>query len=409
MSIRRSGVNKMIETLVRKFMADSYYYRKNLLGEDSRYTLFQKRGPEGAVLHSVGCNIDKALDAIAHWNRMDFTAASIHGFIDAHSGILYQTMPWNFRAPHCGGALNDTHVGIEMCEPPRSVMYYPDPDHSSRIVVVDMEKARAMVTLTYLSAVEQFANLTIQFGWDPMKPGVILSHAEGYKLGKASNHGDPEHLWNQLGLGFTMDTFRQAVANRVKEKLKPVKEPTGDKHSKYADAATTWATEKKLFQGDGAGNFDWMLQMDREQAATILYRYAELCGMDVTGHVDMSGYSDAGKVSGYAVEPIAWAIGTGLIKGVTKTTLDPKGACTRGQWVTMLHRMYGLPKVNEAAEIFTDVAGSAYYSEAVMWAAVNEVVNGVGEGKFEPDEIVTREQAAATLYRLMTGCEMPRV
>jgi len=44
-----------------------------------------------------------------------------------------------------------------------------------------------------------------------MADGVIISHKEGHQRGVASNHGDPEHLWNGLGMGYTMDTFRKAV------------------------------------------------------------------------------------------------------------------------------------------------------------------------------------------------------
>ena len=50
---------------------------------------------------------------------------------------------------------------------------------------------------------------------DPLGDGVIVSHKEGHKRGIASNHGDPEHLWKQLGMGYTMDTFRKAVKNAM--------------------------------------------------------------------------------------------------------------------------------------------------------------------------------------------------
>lgn len=50
-----------------------------------------------------------------------------------------------------------------------------------------------------------------KYGPDPLADGVIISHKEGHSRGIASNHGDPEHLWSQLGMGYTMDTFREAV------------------------------------------------------------------------------------------------------------------------------------------------------------------------------------------------------
>lgn len=54
-----------------------------------------------------------------------------------------------------------------------------------------------------------------QFGLDPLKDGVIVSHREGHSRGIASNHGDPEHLWNQLGTGYTMNGFRAAVKSAM--------------------------------------------------------------------------------------------------------------------------------------------------------------------------------------------------
>ena len=64
---------------------------------------------------------------------------------------------------------------------------------------------------TYKAAVELFAYLCQQYGLDPLKDGVIVSHREGHARGIASNHGDPEHLWKGLGMSYTMDTFRAAV------------------------------------------------------------------------------------------------------------------------------------------------------------------------------------------------------
>ena len=56
-----------------------------------------------------------------------------------------------------------------------------------------------------------------EYDLDPLADGVIISHAEGHKRGIASNHGDPEHLWRQLGMGYTMDGFRKDVKNSMKE------------------------------------------------------------------------------------------------------------------------------------------------------------------------------------------------
>lgn len=76
--------------------------------------------------------------------------------------------------------------------------------------------AKAVAKRTYEAAVELFAYLCKEYKLDPLEDGVILSHAEGHKRGIASNHGDPEHLWKQLGMGYTMDGFRKEVKSAMK-------------------------------------------------------------------------------------------------------------------------------------------------------------------------------------------------
>ena len=66
-----------------------------------------------------------------------------------------------------------------------------------------------MVQRTYDTAVALFAHLCTKYKLNPMTD--IISHKEGAAKGIASNHGDPEHLWKQLGMGYTMNTFRKAV------------------------------------------------------------------------------------------------------------------------------------------------------------------------------------------------------
>ena len=68
---------------------------------------------------------------------------------------------------------------------------------------------------TYEAAVELFAYLCKLYGLNPTADGVIISHREGHARGIASNHGDPEHLWNGLGMGYTMNTFRKDVKEKM--------------------------------------------------------------------------------------------------------------------------------------------------------------------------------------------------
>lgn len=87
----------------------------------------------------------------------------------------------------------------------------------------------------------------------------------------------------------------------------------------------------------------------------------------------------------------------GLFSGTSATTFAPDMVMTRGMLVTVLHRWAGTPESEKSD--FTDVAAGSWYAAAVDWAAAEGVVNGVGNGKFDPDGSVTREQIATILYR----------
>ena len=88
----------------------------------------------------------------------------------------------------------------------------------------------------------------------------------------------------------------------------------------------------------------------------------------------------------------------GIMNGLSDTTFGPHLSTTRGMVVTMLWRMENEPQAKTGAA-FADVKESAYYAEAIDWAAENGIVNGTSETTFAPDQVVTREQLSAILYR----------
>lgn len=165
---------------------------------------------KGLMLHSVGCPQPSAEVFVQRMNSPQ-AKVCVHAFVDANTGRVYQTLPWNYRAWHCGGAGNRTHIGVEMCEPP-CIRY----TGGANFVCSDEAKAKEMIMRTVNAAVELFAVLCIQYGLDPLKDGVIISHKEGHDKGVASGHGDPDHLFCQLRMGYTMDDFRHAVNAEVK-------------------------------------------------------------------------------------------------------------------------------------------------------------------------------------------------
>ena len=95
---------------------------------------------------------------------------------------------------------------------------------------------------------------------------------------------------------------------------------------------------------------------------------------------------------------VKYAVETGMFKGTTETTFSPDENLTRAMLVTILYRAEGEPAVNKSIP-FADVDLSSYYANPVIWAKQTGIVNGVTENCFAPDEIITREQLAAIMYR----------
>lgn len=177
---------------------------QSILTKNPCYKAGKKITVKGLMLHSVGCPQPSASVFVKNWNNADYDRACVHAFIDGNNGKVYQTLPWNHRGWHGGGKCNDTHIGVEMCEP--ACIKYTS---GSTFTCTDKVTARAVAQRTYDTAVALFAHLCTKYKLDPMTD--IISHKEGGVKGIASRHGDPEHLWRQLGMGYTMGTFRKAV------------------------------------------------------------------------------------------------------------------------------------------------------------------------------------------------------
>ena len=144
---------------------------------------------KGLMLHSVGCAQPKAQVFVKQFDNASLQKA-VHAFIDFETGDVYQCLPWNVKAWHCGGRGNSTHIGVELCEPNKKITDF---------------------TKCYQSAVKLFAKLCLQFNLDPLTD--ITSHYEGYQKGIASNHADPKPLLTIYGK--TMDKFRLDVKNMM--------------------------------------------------------------------------------------------------------------------------------------------------------------------------------------------------
>lgn len=195
--------------------------RKLIFTNNACYKAVRTITVKGIMVHSTGANNPNLKRYVGpddgllgkneynnHWNqdKPGGRQVCVHAFIGKLADgtiATYQTLPWNHRGWHAGGAANDTHIGFEICE--------------------DGLTDKAYFNAVYKEAAELCAYLCKEYKLDPMADGVIIGHYEGHRRGIASNHADPGHWFPKHGK--SMDTFRAEV-QRLLKATEPSKPPT---------------------------------------------------------------------------------------------------------------------------------------------------------------------------------------
>lgn len=122
---------------------------------------------------------------------------------------------------------------------------------------------------------------------------------------------------------------------------------------------------------------------------TIYAKWTTKSDMSFTDVADKAYYRDA----------VEWAVENGITKGTTVTTFSPNATCTRAQAVTFLWRAAGSPEPETRAMPFTDIPVGSYYYDAVLWAMENGITKGTSDTTFSPNMTCTRAQIVAFLWR----------
>ena len=175
----------------------------------------------------------------------------------------------------------------------------------------------------------------------------------------------------------------------------PTENPFTDvKESDYFATPVLWAVGKGITNGMSATSFAPNAPCTRGQIVTFLWR---ACGSPEPTKTD-NPFTDV-KSSEYYYKAVLWAVENGITTGLSATTFGPNATCTRGQVATFLWRSQGEPAPASTNNPFSDVKTSDYYCKAVLWAVENNVTQGVGGGKFAPNDSCTRGQIVTFLYR----------
>ena len=132
--------------------------------------------------------------------------------------------------------------------------------------------------------------------------------------------------------------------------------------------------------------------------ATMIISAALPAYADTKPAASASAFSDVGSSAWYH-DAVYWAADKGITAGTTKTTFSPMKSCTRGEIVSFLWRYEGSPKTSLAGNPFKDVTDQ-YYAEAVMWAKNNKITAGTSENTFSGERTIDRKEAITLLWRL---------
>ena len=160
----------------------------------------------------------------------------------------------------------------------------------------------------------------------------------------------------------------------------------------YYEDAVDWAVEKGITNGVSSNMFAPNDPCTRAQIVTFLWRAA-----GSPAPKSMSSFTDVPADAFYA-KAVAWAVENGITSGTGEGKFSPNAICTRAQSVTFLYRASGSPAVSGSAE-FSDVSTTAFYADAVAWAAKKGITTGIGGGLFGSDNDCTRSQIVTFLWR----------
>ena len=166
-----------------------------------------------------------------------------------------------------------------------------------------------------------------------------------------------------------------------------------------AENAGYWANLYHFDEDAERLTFETAAEIDADGSVSLSLSHASQYAIVIDDHshatIDLP-FSDVSD-SDWFYDPVVWIYNKGLMTGTSATTFEPNTSTTRAMIVAMLARLEGVESADSAG--FTDVSGSDWYATAVNWAASEGIVGGFGDGTFQPNAPITREQMASILYR----------
>ncbi|CAI9390230.1 MULTISPECIES: N-acetylmuramoyl-L-alanine amidase [Bacillaceae] len=211
------------------------------------YKAGRKISPQGIMIHSTATPGVMAAGWFSRWNKSyqageTSRQVAVHAFVDDKE--VWQYLPWNHRGWHSGGRANNTHIGIEICEP-GGFSY----GKGSAMVGYDVKKNESYFRKAWQNAVQLCVQLCKTYD---LTERDIICHSEGHEKGIASNHSDIMHWFPKHGEN--MNTFRAAVKSALNESNT---DPETSSSIKVGDVVEVKSSTTKYYPG-GATIPSWV-------------------------------------------------------------------------------------------------------------------------------------------------------
>lgn len=240
-----------------------------------------------------------------------------------------------------------------------------------------------------LSAVKEPANAEGSLTWTSSKPAVAAVDQSGKVTAKGEGTATITVTCGTKSAACTVTVSKPLIPEVPGTTFTDV--PAGA----YYEEAVGWAVEKGITKGTSDSTFTPDGVCTRAQAVTFLWRAAG----SPAAKAGALPFADV-KAGSYYDDAVRWAVENGVTVGTSATTFSPNATCSRAQIVTFLWRAQKSPAAG-SANPFDDVAGNAYYADAVQWAVQKNITKGTGATAFSPDANCIRAQIVTFLYRSM--------
>ncbi|MBR3990855.1 MAG: S-layer homology domain-containing protein [Clostridia bacterium] len=280
-------------------------------------------------------------------------------------------------------------TGKRLAEPLKITVAHPEGTWSEVVYTWNDDYSKVTATRTCTLDETHIETETVSTNFILTKPSTFKEEGAGRYVGTFTNEAFGEAVYEIVIPAVGCDGGPTCPSNVFTDR------PAA---SSFAHIPIDWAVINKVTLGLTPTTFSPDTECTRAQFVTFLWRTMGQPEPTTTANP----FKDA-KENAFYYKAVLWAVENGITAGTSATTFSPNAKCSRSQVVTFLWRMEGSEEPKSMNNPFSDVRSKAFYFKAVLWAVEKGITNGVTATTFDPNGSCTRAQCVTFLYREFAG------